>query len=224
MRFGAIVAARTGSARLPGKALLPLMGLPVISLLLRRIRTSRMLDELIFATTTLPQDDRLAQTVAAEGVRVFRGAVDDVLDRCVQAGALLGVEYGVCITGDCPFVDGPSLDFVLSASRTLAPFDLLTTKPAFPHGIDYEVYAASVLADVNRQALGRPQREHILNHLYEHEERYRIVRLSPPPELMTAQPLFLLDTPEDYQRLQAMTAGSDDIHMTPAELIRRQRP
>jgi spore coat polysaccharide biosynthesis protein SpsF len=222
MRFGAVITARTGSTRLPGKALLPLMGLPVITLLLRRIRTSRLLDDLIFATTTLPQDDRLAETVAAEGVQVFRGTVDDVLGRCVGAGDLLEAEYGVRITGDCPFVDGPTLDFVLNACRTQPRFDLLTTKPSFPHGIDYEVYALSVLADANRQNLSAPEREHMLNHLYTHEERYRIIRLAPPPELKTDRTLFLLDTQDDFRRMQTMTAGIEDIFISPAELIRRQ--
>jgi spore coat polysaccharide biosynthesis protein SpsF len=222
MRFGAVIAARTGSTRLPGKALLPLLGLPVITLLLRRIRTSRLLDDLIFATTTLPQDDLLAETVAAEGTRVFRGPVDDVLSRYVLAGELLEAEYGVRVTGDCPFIDGPTLDFALNACRAQPRFDLLTTKPAFPHGIDYEVYSKAVLAEVNRQTLRPDEREHILNHIYEHEGRYRIIRIAPPPGMKTDQTIFLLDTQEDYRRMQAMTAGTEDIFISPVELIRKQ--
>lgn len=220
MRFGAIIAARTGSVRLPGKALLPIMGIPSISLLIRRIKTSRLLEEIVFATTLLSQDDALASAVEKEGVPVFRGSADDVLDRYVRAGEALKSDYIVRITGDCPFVDGPTLDYVLGECGRNMPFDLLTTKPAFPHGIDFEVYYKPCLAEINSYRLSESEREHILNYIYGNESSYKIIRVSPPENLFSDAPLFLLDTPEDYDRMKSMTQGRDDIFISPAQLIK----
>jgi spore coat polysaccharide biosynthesis protein SpsF (cytidylyltransferase family) len=224
MKFGAIVSARMGSTRLPGKAMLPLMGQPVIALLLRRIRTSKLLSSLIVATTAQPEDDVLARAASATGTDIYRGPIDDVLNRYVLAGKRLEADYIVRITGNCPFVDGPTLDLVLRQVISKAPFDLLTTKPAYPPGIDFEIYAKQRLETINSLTLPPTQRENIFSYIMEHESEHTVVRVAPPDNLRCTEPIFLLDTPEDYERMQRMTAGISNIHISPAELIKRQCP
>lgn len=215
-----IIAARTGSRRLPGKALLPLMSVPVICLLIRRLKTSKLAEKIVFATTQLPEDDLLAETVKKEGIEVFRGSTDDVLNRYVEAALSFDAEYAVRVTGDCPFVDGSTLDIVLERCREIGSFDLVTTKPAYPHGIDYEVYRKNLLAEIYHLELTAEDREHILNYVYRNEDIFKIVRLEPPVELKSEKTIFLLDTPEDYQRMKTLVEGVLDIHVSPSELIR----
>lgn len=221
MRFGAILAARSDSTRLPGKALLPLLGLPIVVLIVRRIRTSRLLSDFVFATTDRQVDDELAAVVAAEGVKVFRGAAEDVLHRFVEAAKMMDCDRCVRISGDCPFIGGPTLDLVLERCSEEVESDLVTTKPAFPNGIDYEIYPKAVLEKIDALELTAEEREHILNYIVNNPEQHLITRLVPPPELMCDRTIFLLDTDEDFKGMTSLTRGIDDIHVDPVDLIRR---
>lgn len=212
MKYGVIVAARMGSSRLPGKVLRPLLNRPLILFILERLAVSALAGEIVVATTSLPQDDDLALVVERAGFPVYRGAVDDVLGRYVQAARGRGWDYAVRVTGDCPLVSGETLDGVLADCEQLHPFDLVTTKPAFPRGIDYEVYPVALLEQIHTLPdVTTEDREHIMNYIYRHEQRYRIVRLQPPASLgFDAE--FLIDTPADYQRLTGLLHGQD-IHV-----------
>jgi len=221
IKFGVIIAARSGSKRLPGKALLPLFGIPVIVLIIRRLRTSRKADKIVFATTDLPEDDVLAEVVRKEGIDVFRGASEDVLSRYVNAALRYDFNYVVRVTGDCPFVDGETLDQVLEQCVKFPSFDLATTKPNYPHGIDYEIYPKKILEEINKLDITSEDREHHLNYIYNHKSSFRIYRLQPPAELLCDETLFLLDTTSDYNLIKGMIKDINDIFISPIELIKR---
>lgn len=224
MKFGVIIAARTASQRLPGKALLPLLGLPVIRLVIRRIKTSQLVSAVVLATTANPEDDVLESAAREEGISVFRGPQDDVLGRFVQAADMLldsTIEYVVRVTADCPLVGGETLDVVLMQCPAVAPFDVVTTKPNYPQGIDYEIYSKKLLVDIDRnQKPTQEEREHILNYVYNREGQFRVIRVLPPPPLMSTARKFLLDTQEDYAYLENMLHGKTDIYVPVSELLR----
>lgn len=199
-KIGVVVAARTGSTRLPGKALLPLAGKPMILFLLDRLRASRLSDVILFATTTMAEDDHLAATVEAAGYPVFRGANNDVVARYVDAAAAYRLDHVARITGDCPFVDAESLDYCIEQAVSLAPFDLATTKGAFPVGIDYEIYNAAMMNELHASGqLDEEDREHLTLHLYRHAERFRMAQLQPRTEWRCTR-TFTVDTAEDYHQ------------------------
>lgn len=224
MKFGAIIAARLASQRLPGKALLPLMGIEVLRLVIRRIKQSSETSSFVLATTGNKEDEALEKIALEEGIGVFRGDVDDVLGRFVKAAHSAfpsEIDHIVRVTADCPFVGGDTLDPVLSRCRQLAPFDLATTKPGYPHGIDYEIYARHLLEDIDsKKETTYEEREHILNYIYNREEQFRIVRVS-PPETLTSSTEFLLDTQEDYDRLRTLVHGIVDTFVSAEELVKR---
>jgi|GEM_PF-3131292 len=198
------------------------MGVPVVSFIIRRLKTSRLLSEIVLATTVLPEDDRVAEIGRQEAIGVYRGSSEDVLGRYVKAAENRGFDHAVRVTGDCPFVDGETLDYVLESCLREKTFDLMTTKPAFPHGVDYEVYPTRVLKEIDAMpALPSSEREHILNHVYDNAAEYRIKRLTPPPDLVLDETIFLLDTREDYDRMQLLLAGETDPLVRPSHLIRK---
>lgn len=200
MKYGALVAARTGSSRLPGKALLPLGGEPMIVFLLKRLLAHGFPAPIVFATTELAEDDRLADTVAALGVPVFRGANADVVGRFTEAANAHGIEYAIRITGDCPFVDGPSLAACLEQCDAFGRFDLATTKGTFPAGIDYEIYRTEVMRGLHRGTeLDAADREHLTKFFYDHPDLFDIRRLSPPGDWPRTGRAFTVDAPEDYE-------------------------
>lgn len=223
MRFGVLVAARMGSTRLPGKVLLPVMGMPLILFILKRLRASQYAADIVLATTNLRQDDELATVVEQAGFSVYRGAEHDVLGRYVEAARGRGFNYAVRVTGDCPLVSGDTLDGVIEECLHYGSFDVVTTKPAYPHGIDYEVYPTALLEQVHTLPdVTAEDREHMLNYVYRHEQQFCVVRLQPPASL----PLhteFLIDTPEDYQRLTALLDGETNVYITPYELAAKEQ-
>ena len=86
MRVVAIVQARMGSSRLPGKVLHPLIdGMPVLEVLLRRISKSKLISETVVATTDSKSDDVLVNWLLERKVSVFRGSESDVLQRLLVA-------------------------------------------------------------------------------------------------------------------------------------------
>ncbi len=106
MEVTAIVAARMGSSRFPGKSLALLGGMPMIEFLLRRLQKSKECKQIILATTVEKIDDPIEILGNKIGVDVFRGPENDVAGRFVEAAEMYEAEWVARITGDCPFVDG----------------------------------------------------------------------------------------------------------------------
>jgi spore coat polysaccharide biosynthesis protein SpsF len=222
-RIGVIVAARTGSSRLPGKVLRQLGGRPMILFLLDRLRASRLAETPILATTTLPGDDELATIVGEAGNPVFRGDQNDVVRRYVDAASMHGFDYVVRVTGDCPFVDAETLDYCIDHARQQAPFDLATTKGRFPVGIDYEIYNAQAMRAIHaNEDLDTSDREHLTLYMYKNRARYRIIELEPRPEWKSDQH-YTVDTQDDYARADAIVTTLGDSHFSIRKLVELTR-
>jgi len=197
-KVGIVVAARTSSTRLPGKALLPLHGLPMVVFLLRRLSGTRRA-EVVVATTALSADDRLVETVAAEGVPVFRGSETDVVGRYVGAAKRFGFDVVARVTADCPFVDADLVDWCIGQSSGLGQYDLATTKGKFPVGLDVELYRADRMAALDAGAgLSSEDREHLTLHFYNHREAFVVKSITPPSGWARTDRTFTVDTGADY--------------------------
>ena len=146
MKVVAIVQARTGSIRFPGKILAPIRGIPMIEFLLRRLATSKALDEVLVATSDNPVDDELTALVQGLHLRVVRGSERDVLDRYCLAAESAQADVVVRLTGDCPLVD-PALVDQMVAMFLEMKIDYLsnTIDPTFPDGLDVEVFSRTAL-------------------------------------------------------------------------------
>src|ERR1700722_8369326 len=110
MKVVAIVQARMGSTRLPGKVLKPLAGKPMLWHVLSRALAAKKIDEVILATTTAPEDRDLEPVARELGVRVVFGHPTDVLDRYYQAARLAGADVIARVTANCPFLDPEVVD------------------------------------------------------------------------------------------------------------------
>jgi spore coat polysaccharide biosynthesis protein SpsF len=209
---GIVVAARSGSQRLPGKALLSLRGIPMLTFLLRRLRPARRA-ALYLATTDLPADDALEAAAIQEGVPVFRGADADVVARYVAAAERFSLDTVVRVTADCPFVDAELVDFCLEKVERIEAFDLATTKTKFPPGLDAEIYRADTMAKLHRDGrLDASEREHLTLHYYNHSDRYRIQYIDPMASWPSGARHLTVDTAADYAfatRLAASLPAGD---------------
>ena len=164
MKTVAIVQARMGSSRLPGKVMKTVAGQRVIDLLLRRLRQAQTVDEIVLATTEMPVDDPLASHVAGQGIRVVRGSENDVLQRYLKAVDDSGATTVIRITGDCPFVMPALVDELVGAFHARAgSIDYLSNinPPSYPDGLDIEVFTADSLRRAGRDAYDCYDREHV---------------------------------------------------------------
>lgn len=219
-KVGIIVAARTNSRRLPGKALLPLAGHPMILYLLARLKPVQGAS-VIFATTQLESDDEIARVVAQAGVPVFRGSADDLVARHVAAAEMFGFDTVGRVTGDCPFVNAQMVDFCLKQAEGLDAFDLASTKGAFPVGLDIELYSAPVMARLNAQAdLTESHREHLTLYMY-NNDRFAIRQLHPPADWPATARSFTVDTRTDYDQAAALAGQFDGPDIPIKDLIER---
>jgi glutamate-1-semialdehyde 2,1-aminomutase len=161
----AIIQARTSSSRLPGKVLLPLLGVPLILFQLERLRRCNRIDRLVLATSSDPSDDDLADQVAQAGVTVFRGDLNDVLERFRSCAAREQASVVVRITGDCPLADPALIDELVEAFHN-GEWDYLANcadeqKLTVPDGFDAEVFKADLLERAAAEARLPSEREHV---------------------------------------------------------------
>jgi spore coat polysaccharide biosynthesis protein SpsF len=203
---GVIVAARSDSRRLPGKAMLPLNDVGMVPFLLRRLKPLRR-GRLVLATTTLPSDDGLAANAAQEEVPVYRGDNADVVARYVGAAAEFGFDKVARVTGDCPFVDAELVDFCIAEAAAREPFDLATTKGRFPVGLDVEIYQAARMAELHRSGrLSAAHREHLTLFFYDHPDEFTVRLLEPRGDWQPTGRQFTVDTRDDYAMAQSLVA------------------
>lgn len=208
-RAVAVVQARVGSTRLPGKVLRPLGGRPVLSWVLRAAQASEQVDEVVLATTDLPEDDPLAELAAAQGAGVVRGPVDDVLARYVVALHEHPAEAVVRLTADCPLVDPVLVDLVVAAWRAAPsqPYVSTTVVRTLPRGLDVELVSAAALAELDARATGY-DRVHVTSAVHAPDSphaRTGVVVAPPADDLRVT-----LDTPEDLDLLEGLVGVLGD--------------
>ena len=162
MKIVAIVQARMGSSRLPGKVLKKIAGKTAIELLLTRLRRSELIDEIVVATSIKEENDPLCNEVESLGFKCFRGSELDVLDRFYNTSIQEKADIIVRITGDCPIIDHRVLDAVISKFlQSNVDYVSNIDPPTFPDGLDVEVFTMASLAAAHLNAISDFDREHV---------------------------------------------------------------
>jgi len=201
MRRVAVVQARTGSSRLPGKVLMLLAGRPVLDHVVTRVSAAERIDEVVVATTDLPGDDAISDYCRDRGWTCVRGSESDVLSRYALAVRESGAGIVARVTSDCPLFSPRILDAMLAAFDPDSMDYMSTNWPerTFPVGLDCEVMRADALLAIADTATDLYDREHVTPHFYRNPDRYRLAGHRCEPSL--AHLSITLDTSEDYQRL-----------------------
>ena len=194
----AIIQARMGSSRLPGKVLEVFGGKTALEHCVERTRACAAIDEVVVATTSEARDDVLVEVCRDKGWRWARGSEHDVLDRYYQAARELGATDVVRITSDCPLTDPEVLGELIARYRDGDRIDYASTSlPAstFPIGISAEVMRFEALERAWREDDNPAWREHVTPYLYRHPEAFRLLGFG--CEANYTHHRWTLDTPED---------------------------
>lgn len=202
MNVTAIIQARLGSTRLPGKILRDLAGKPMLVQCVERVRRATTLDEVVVATTDEPADEAVVALCQRHGYPCTRGSQDDVLDRYYRAVQHYPADVIVRITSDCPLIEPEIIDRVVQefqknpcdyASNTLPP-------RTFPRGLDVEVFSFAALEGAWQEDKNPAWREHVTPYLYYHPERFRLLAVSSDVDYSAMR--WTVDTPKDLAFVQ----------------------
>jgi len=204
MRTVAIIQARMGSTRLPGKVMKTLAGVPVIKQVFSRVCMIEGLSGVLVATSTLDKDDPLAEYCASEEIPLFRGSEDDVLDRYVKASRQVDADVVMRITADCPFIDPRVSTRVLDLILTNPDCDYAdnVTPVTYPNGLDTEVVRRTTLERLWEQCNEPEDREHVLAYIRKHPEAFTTMAVNSPVDYSTHR--WTLDRPEDFKMLSEL--------------------
>jgi spore coat polysaccharide biosynthesis protein SpsF len=197
----AIIQARMGSTRLPGKVLKPILGIFSLEHMMKRVLRCKTLDEAVIATTTQPKDDVIYQFAKERRYLVGRGSEQDVLDRYYQIAKERKADVVVRMTSDCPLTDPEISDRVVQRHLEAKTNDLTSNvfqKLTFPNGFDTEVLSFACLERIHRETEGDPlYREHVTNYIHDYPEKFVIENVADKENHSDLR--LCVDTNEDFE-------------------------
>lgn len=200
MKTMAIVQARMTSTRLPGKVLLPILGIPMLSLQLERMRRATSIDGIVIATTVNAADDPIVELCIQQGIAYFRGSEQDVLSRYAEAAQAFGIDVVVRVTSDCPLIEPDLMDKAVAIFlQAHGELDYVsnTLQPSFPYGLAVEVFSRQVLDHAHRLAVQHAEREHVTPYIYWRPQQFRLKSFTHSENLSHHR--WTVDTSEDFE-------------------------
>ncbi|MEW6380741.1 MAG: glycosyltransferase family protein [bacterium] len=209
MKTIAVIQARMGSTRLPGKVLQEILGRPMLWYIVERLGSIREIARVMVATSDREADDRIASFCQSVGIACFRGSEADVLDRFYQAAKEEHPDIVIRITGDCPLIDPHLVRRLLIQFVESGSFDHLGLATGagvanqefrqgrFPDGLDAEAIRFSALEQAWLEARDPLEREHVTPFIWKHPERFRVGCLSSEKDYSSMR--WTVDNLEDLE-------------------------
>jgi len=190
-----------GSTRLPGKVLMPLAGRPALFHTIERVQRANLINEIVIATSTLPQDDIIEKEAAFIHIKTFRGSEGDVLERYYLAAKEANADTVVRVTSDCPLIDPAVLDQLIELFKeTNADYaSNFFARRTYPRGLDAEVFTFKALEHAQEKATQKHEREHVTPFIWAQPKLFKCASLQQDKDLSTLR--WTLDEKDDYRLL-----------------------
>lgn len=194
----AIIQARLGSTRFPRKIFADLAKRPLIWHVINRLKYSQKIDNIVLATTDTSIDDELAIWAENEGINIFRGSENNVLQRYYYAAKQYSANIIVRITADDPFKDPIIIDRVIAKLlNEELEFAYNNNPPTFPEGLDTEVFTYSALEKAYLESTDAYEKEHVTQYFYRNKDIFKQANYSNDRNLSGFR--WTIDTELDYE-------------------------
>lgn len=210
-KIAAIIQARMGSERLPGKVLVQISGKPMIWHVVNRLRFSKKIDDIILAIPNSKENDKLEKFAKENKIKYFRGSEEDVLSRYYQAAKRFKCDLIIRITGDCPLIDPKIIDMVISkhlnsnvdySTNTFIGANNL--KITFPRGFDAEIFYFKNLEKAYKETKEDYGREHVTPYIKEHPGIFNLQNIEAEGKFRRPELRLAVDTKEDLELIRTI--------------------
>jgi len=218
MKIVAIVQARMGSTRLPGKVMEKIGGEPMLYHVIKRAQKAKNINLVVVATSTASEDDQIETFCNEEGIRCFRGNETDVLDRYYQTAIANDADVIVRLTADCPVLDSDVVDKVVDIFLE-GKYDYVsnTIKPTYPDGLDTEVFSIKALENAWTHAKLMSEREHVTPFIHKNPDLFGVFNLINEPDLSDFR--WTVDEPADLKFIRKVFSYFDSFEFGMKEIL-----
>lgn len=199
MKKVAIVQARSGSTRLPGKIFKEICGKPMLWHVINRLSYSVQIDKIVIATTTASEDDSTEKFCIENRIEFFRGSVENVLSRYYESALQSGADIIIRVTSDCPMIDPAIIDKMLEqfiSSGQAIDYMSNVVERTFPRGLDTEIMTFDTLSEAVNGAVSAFDREHVTPYIYNNPDRFKIANFKNEKDYSRYR--LTVDTIEDF--------------------------
>lgn len=201
----AIVQARYGSNRLPGKILKEISGKPMLWHVVNRLSFSKLINKIIIATTNIPNDNITEKFCIDNKIDFYRGSDDDVLSRYYEAAKRFNADIVIRITSDCPLIDPLIIDKMLVSFLTVSSnCDYMSNviERTFPRGLDTEIFTFNALEKAINEAATPFEKEHVTPFIYNHTDLFKTRNYSNNKDYSFHR--WTVDTEEDFRLIEVI--------------------
>lgn len=203
----AVIQARMGSSRLPGKVLIEIEGKPILCHDIDRVSDAVTVDHIVIATTLKPNDDTIVAAIKGYSPKIssYRGSEDDVLDRYYQAAKSAKADVIVRVTSDCPLIDPDILDRVVRLLLDDPSLDYASNvlgRLTFPRGLDVQAITMPALERIWKAATEAEDREHVTLYIRKHPEEFHTAKIQNETDLSTHR--WTVDEEDDLRLVKEL--------------------
>ena len=212
MNVVAIIQARIGSTRLPGKVLKKIQNKVVLDYVIDRLKTCKKIDDIILAITTNKKDDVLERYAKDKKISYIRGSEEDVLSRYFQAAKKYNADIIVRVTSDCPLIDPKIVDEIITKHiENNADYTANIIERTYPRGLDTEVFNFDILEKTHKHAKEKHYREHVTPYVREHPEKFKLQSIEAQGKIKRPDIGITLDTKEDFELISKIISHFDNL-------------
>lgn len=218
MKIVAILQARCSSSRLPNKVMLKIMNKPMIQHQINRLKKSKLVDEIVIATSTDKSDDLLARLCKKLNLPIFRGSLNNVLDRFYHTANHYKADIVVRLTGDCPLIDPEIIDMAIQ-KHLLEENDYTSNIiiETYPDGLDVEVISISAIKEAWKNSKLKSEKEHVTTYIRK-KSKYKKSNLSSEEDMSHYR--WTVDEPADFEFVTKVyeSLGKNEKHFSTSEI------
>ena len=199
MNIVSIIEARMNSKRLPGKVLLPAQKISMLEHLVERLKTIKIIDQIVVATTVNSKDDEIVELCQKKEINFFRGSEEDVMGRVICAAEKYFADLIVEITADCPLIDPNIVDQIISiflANKVDYVSNAIVR--SYPDGMDTQVFSLKTLKTSYEMVYSDLEKEHVTLHIRNNPNLFSHINVIAPKNIYYPELGLTLDEKDDY--------------------------
>jgi spore coat polysaccharide biosynthesis protein SpsF len=203
MKVVAIIQARMGSTRLPGKILREVFGKSLLEYQIERVRRAKLIDQIVIATTTKEIDDEIVNVADELTIPYYRGSEDNVLERYYHTAHKYEADVVVRLTSDCPIIDPKVIDKIISCfieGERYYDYVSNTIERTYPRGMDTEVFTFKALEEAYELGKENIYKEHVTTYIHKNSDRFSILNVK--YEKDQSRHRWTVDTSEDLELIE----------------------